>query len=43
MENIKKNLINLWPSIYRAINTFLYFVFSVIKSMISLAVKQIKN
>lgn len=37
------NLQKIWPTIYRTANTFLYFIFSIIKTMASIALKQIRN
>lgn len=42
-NNFKKILISVWPTIYRIINTFLYFIFSVLKSMVAIAFKQLKQ
>lgn len=41
--NLKKFLLKIWPYFYRIINTFFYFILSVFKSMVSIAVKQIKE
>lgn len=44
MQNkLKTFLINIWPAIYRIINTVFYFVISLIKGIVALAIKQIKG
>ncbi|MCL4418885.1 hypothetical protein M1146_02150 [Patescibacteria group bacterium] len=44
MENkFKIFLINIWPTIYRVINAVIYFVISLIKGIVTLAIKQIKG
>lgn len=43
-ENKFKNIaILIWPTIYRIINTILYFFLSLIKSIIKIAIEQIKG
>lgn len=34
---------NIWPRIYRIINSFLYFTINLIKSIISYSIQQIKG
>jgi len=41
--NVKNFLLKIWPTIYRFINTFLYFIFSLFKTAVALALKQIKE
>ena len=33
----------IWPTFYRLINSFLYFILSVFKAAVSIALKQIKE
>jgi len=33
----------IWPTIYRAINSFIYFLISLIKTVASIAINQIKG
>jgi len=43
-ENKFKTIaILIWPTIYRAINLFIYFILSLIKSVVSIAINQIKG
>jgi len=43
-ENKFKTIaISIWPTIYRIINTVLYFFLSLIKSIIKIAIEQIKG
>jgi len=39
----QRMLYNIWPKIYRTINTGLFFVLMVIKSAVKIAIKQIKQ
>lgn len=34
---------SIWPTIYRIINSILFFVISVIKGMVKIAVRQLKG
>jgi len=43
-ENKFKTIaIKIWPTIYRIINSFIYFILSLIKTTVSIAVNQIKG
>ncbi len=43
-ENKFKTIaIKIWPTIYRIINTILYFFLSLVKSIIKIAIDQIKG
>ncbi len=42
-SNIKIFLKKIWPTTYRIINTSFYFIISVIRGIISIAFKQIKQ
>jgi len=42
-NKFKTFAILIWPTIYRIINTILYFILSLIKSIISIAINQIKG
>lgn len=42
-KGLKRFLINIWPRIYRIINGTLYFIMTVIKSIVSMAIKQLRN
>ena len=43
-ENKFKTIaLSIWPTIYRIINTVLYFFLSLIKSIIKIAIEQIKG
>jgi len=33
----------IWPTVYRIINSFFYFLITLIKKIITLSIKQIKN
>ncbi len=39
----KALLIRIWPSIYRIINSTLYFLISLVKSIVKYSVRQIKD
>lgn len=39
----KRALRDIWPYIYRGINTSLYFLLSVLKSVIANAIRQLKG
>lgn len=39
----KKFLIQIWPTVYRIINGIFYFLLSLIKQTVNLAIKQIKD
>jgi len=36
-------LIKIWPTVYRIINGFLYFILSLVKGIVSIAISQIKG
>ncbi|MBI2028122.1 MAG: hypothetical protein HYT07_00800 [Candidatus Levybacteria bacterium] len=42
-QNLRAFLIKIWPAIYRNINISFYFILTTIKSMVSIALKQIKG
>ena len=43
-ENKFKTIaIKIWPTIYRIINSFIYFLISLIKTVASIAINQIKG
>lgn len=42
-NRLKAILIQIWPTIYRIINSAIYFILSLLKGIIALAVKQIKG
>lgn len=42
-NRLKIFLINIWPAIYRIINGFLYFLLSLVKAIVKIAVSQIKG
>lgn len=42
-NKFKTFLIKIWPTIYRIINKILYFILSLIKSVVSIAINQTKG
>jgi len=43
-ENKFKTIaIKIWPTIYRIINSFIYSILSLIKTVVSIAINQIKG
>lgn len=42
-NSFKIFLIKIWPTVYRIINGFLYFLLTVIRSIVSIAINQIKK
>jgi len=42
-NKFKGFLINIWPAIYRILNAIIYFIISLIKAIISIAIKQVKQ
>lgn len=40
---LQRFLILIWPTIYRAINSALYFLLNLIRSTIKFGIEQIKN
>ncbi|HZJ18209.1 MAG TPA: hypothetical protein VFD45_01145 [Patescibacteria group bacterium] len=42
-KNFKKFLIQIWPTVYRTINTLIYALLHFLKSIISLAIDQLKG
>lgn len=42
-NRIKYFLIKIWPSVYRAINTTLYFILGLLKSIVSYSIKQLRG
>ena len=42
-NKLKAILIQIWPTIYRIINTVIYFLLSLIKGIVNLAIRQIKG
>jgi len=42
-NKFKTILIKIWPTIYRIINSFIYFILSLIKRIVSIAINQIKG
>ncbi len=42
-NKFKTILIKIWPAIYRVVNSFIYFLISLVKTIISIAVKQLKG
>ena len=42
-NKLKTIAIKIWPTIYRIINSFIYFLISLIKAIVSIAIKQIKG
>ncbi|MDO8639816.1 MAG: hypothetical protein Q7R53_02725 [bacterium] len=42
-NKLKYLLIKIWPTIYRLINSLIYFIISLIKSIVSYSIKQIKG
>jgi hypothetical protein len=42
-NRVKIFLKQIWPTVYRIINSTLYFLITLIKSTVSLAIKQIKD
>lgn len=43
-ENRAKTiLIKIWPTIYRVVNTILYFFLSLIRAIVKIAISQIKG
>ena len=43
-ENKFKTIaIKIWPTIYRIINSFIYFILSLIKTIVSIAINQLKG
>lgn len=43
MINLRRILVQVWPTIYRIINNTFYFIISVIKSIFKLAMDEIKG
>lgn len=42
-NKVKGILINIWPAIYRILNSIIYFIINLIKAVISIAFKQLKQ
>lgn len=42
-NRFKGFLINIWPAIYRILNTIIYFIINLIKTVVSIAFKQLKQ
>ncbi len=43
-ENKFKTIaIKIWPTVYRIINSLMYFIISLIKAIVSIAINQIKG
>ena len=42
-NRLKTIAIKIWPTIYRAINLLIYFILSLIKNIVSIAINQIKG
>ncbi|HSX40621.1 MAG TPA: hypothetical protein VLF68_03325 [Candidatus Saccharimonadales bacterium] len=40
---IKRLFVQIWPTIYRLINSVLYFVISLIRAMVKIAISQLKQ
>lgn len=36
-------LVNIWPKVYRLINTFLYFLLTLIRAIVKIALNQLKG
>jgi len=43
MERLKIFLMDIWPRVYRIINSILYFLITTLKSAVKIAVGQIRN
>lgn len=42
-SGLKVFLVNIWPKIYRLINSFLYFLLTVIRAIVKIALNQLKG
>ncbi len=42
-NRVKIFLMQIWPAVYRIINGIFYFLINLIKSTVSLAIKQIRD
>ncbi|MBI2031469.1 MAG: hypothetical protein HYT08_02530 [Candidatus Levybacteria bacterium] len=42
-NRLKGILINIWPMIYRILNSILYFIIGLIKTVLSIAFRQLKQ
>ena len=42
-NKFKTILIKIWPAIYRIINSFIYFLISLVKTAVSIAINQLKG
>ncbi len=42
-SGLKVFLVNIWPNIYRLINSFLYFLLTVVRAIVKIALNQLKG
>lgn len=43
LSDVRIALMKVWPRMYRIINSLFYFILNLIKSIISLSIKQVKE